>query len=206
MLKALLRPVYRPILQAYREMQHSRSFLLRQMPKGSACAEIGVFKGEFSQQILDQTQPRKLHLIDPWKFQASPEFATSWYGGDKGHDQHYMDLIYEEVRARFQKQILSEVVEIHRKPSVESAADFPANYFDWIYVDGDHRYNAVMEDMLAYRSKVKPGGYVAGDDYESPGWWEGGVKKAVDELISLNVYETVLIKKNQFILRKPLSS
>ena len=123
MLKALLRPVYRPILQAYREMQHSRSFLLRQMPKGSACAEIGVFKGEFSQQILDQTQPRKLHLIDPWKFQASPEFATSWYGGDKGHDQHYMDLIYEEVRTRFQKQILSEVVEIHRKPSVESAAD-----------------------------------------------------------------------------------
>lgn len=173
------------------------------MPGGSVCAEIGVFKGQFSQQILDETHPRKLHLIDPWKFQAVPEFSDSWYGGSKGRDQSYMDSIYEETRERFHPKILSGGVQIHRKPSVEAAADFPDGYFDWIYVDGDHRYEAVLQDLLTYQSKVKKGGFVAGDDYESPGWWEGGVKKAVDELISSKVYETVLIKNNQFILTKP---
>jgi hypothetical protein len=142
-------------------------------------------------------------LIDPWKYQPGPDYAESWYGGDLGHDQRFMDALYEEVLQRFKPQVFSQIVQIHRKPSVEAAADFPADYFDWIYVDGDHRYEAVLEDLLAFRSKVKPGGYVAGDDYGTSGWWEGGVKKAVDELTASRVYEPVLIKNSQFILKKP---
>ena len=38
---------------------------------GDVCAEVGVWKGEFSHYIL-QCKPSKLHLIDPWLHQDFP--------------------------------------------------------------------------------------------------------------------------------------
>jgi hypothetical protein len=49
------------------------------MSKGSVCAEIGVWKGDYSDLILTITSPKKLHLIDPWEFQS--EFSERmWWG------------------------------------------------------------------------------------------------------------------------------
>ena len=42
-------------------------------------------------------------------------------------------------------------------------------YFDWIYIDGNHTYEYVKQDLEGYRPKVKPGGYMAGDDYGTKG-------------------------------------
>lgn len=41
-----------------------RDFLLKQMPKNSICAEVGVYKGKLSERILKLTNPKKLVLID----------------------------------------------------------------------------------------------------------------------------------------------
>ena len=48
--------------------EQQRIALLHQMPRRASCAEIGVWKGEFSDQILSVTDPLKLHLVDPWVF------------------------------------------------------------------------------------------------------------------------------------------
>jgi methyltransferase family protein len=40
----------------------------------------------------------------------------------------------------------------------------PTHYFDWIYVDGDHQYEAVKKGLESYLPKVKPGGFITGDD------------------------------------------
>jgi hypothetical protein len=66
-----------------------RKRLLKMMPKRSICAEIGVWKGDFSQRILDITNPSELHLIDPLMFQ--PSFPSRWYGGVKAANQSDMD-------------------------------------------------------------------------------------------------------------------
>jgi hypothetical protein len=50
--------------------------------------------------------------------------------------------------------------------------------------------------------KVKPHGLVAGDDYGSPGWWQDGVTRAVDEAIASGRFEKLLIDNHQFLLRK----
>jgi predicted O-methyltransferase YrrM len=36
---------------------------------------------------------------------------------------------------------------------------------DWLYIDADHRYEAVVADLEAWVPHVKPGGMILGDDY-----------------------------------------
>ena len=181
-----------------------REWLLEMMPKHSVCAEIGVFWGVFSRLILKMVQPKKLHLIDPWRYQDDPLFARSNYGSGRGKSQDNMDMIYQRIVKKFGQQ---PNVQIHRSPSLECVESFPDNYFDWIYVDGDHRYEGVRKDLEMYYSKVKPGGFVAGDDYarKKTNWTQDGVTRAVDDILASGLYEKVVIKPedHQFVLRKP---
>ncbi len=49
--------------------------------------------------------------------------------------------------------------------------------------------------------KVKPGGIIAGDDYDFCGWWEDGVTRAVDEYVKDTGIEFARLGHNQYILR-----
>ena len=56
---------------------------------------------------------------------------------------------------------------------------------DWVYIDANHRYEYVKENLEIWTPKVKKGGICAGHDYDNPksqgkGW---NVKKAVDEFV-----------------------
>jgi Methyltransferase domain len=199
----MLKRLIAPVLGIVRRNSGSRAFVLRRLPRNSVGAEIGVYKGVFSQEILKLVCPAKLHLIDPWMFQPSPEFSRAWYGGVLGESQAAMDGIYHSVVEKFRPNIVSGEVEVHRGRSAEIVSKFPDQYFDWIYVDGDHRYEGVMQDLKVFLPKLKQGGFVAGDDYHNPGWWNGGVQKAVDEVLSAGIYHKVFIQNNQFLLRKP---
>jgi hypothetical protein len=53
--------------------------------------------------------------------------------------------------------------------------------FDLLFIDADHSYNAVKQDIENWKSKVKKGGVVSGHDYNDP-----QTRRAVDE-----VYEKV---------------
>jgi hypothetical protein len=66
---------------------------------------------------------------------------------------------------------------------------------DLIFLDGDHRYEAVKEDILISMCFLKmPGGILAGHDYGRKDW--PGVKKAVDEMFGVvEVVDTIWIKR-----------
>jgi hypothetical protein len=180
-----------------------RTFLLQRFPGGSIGAEIGVHKGEFSEQILRIVKPRKLHLIDPWKYESSEEYWGTLYGG-KGAPggQVEMDQRYDDVCIRFHRHIRSGRFTVHRGCSAHVCGGFPDEYFDWVYIDGNHVYEFVKSDLELFYPKVKAGGYLAGDDYKLGGWWKGGVKLAVDEFLKNMPVELVEIRSQQFILRK----
>jgi hypothetical protein len=177
-----------------------REWLLKRLPKRAVCAEIGVYEGRFSELILSITRPKKLHLIDPWKYEADPAYERSFYGKSKGHSQARMDGMYESVVKCFK----SKRVEIHRDASAACSSRFPDNYFDWIYIDGNHLYEFVKQDLESYFPKIKSGGIVAGDDYgRDPNRWDkDGVKRAVDEAIDTGLCQKIVIDKNQFMLKK----
>lgn len=169
----------------------------RLIKPGFKCLEIGVWRGDYSAEILQQ-KPGELHLVDPWAFQ--PEFGRKWYGGMKAKQQQDMDAVYDSVVARF-KEELCFGVQIHRGFATELSKIFQDEYFDWIYIDGNHEYDYVLQDLQNYKSKVKKGGFLTGDDYT----WKNDegiltVKKAVELFVKT---ENLKLETHgsQFIIR-----
>ncbi len=162
------------------EIVYGRKFLLEMMPRHSVCAEIGVQKGLFSQEILTEVQPSKLHLIDPWEFEP-PYHAL--------------------VQKKFRDRIASGQVEIHKGKSQHICEQFPDNYFHWIYVDGSHNYTSVRRDLDLYYPKVKMYGFITGDDYRLVEK-RRGLRDAVAEITEKYAMRLILIKNNQYILWK----
>jgi hypothetical protein len=184
-----------------RQRREPRRFLFDLVPKGAVCAEIGVWKGDFSARVLEVVEPAKLHLIDPWAFMNAEVYREARYGGKLAHDQAAMDALYRQVRRRFAGPIGAGVVEVHRGTSAETASVFPDGYFDWVYVDGNHLYEFVRRDLELFELKVKEGGIIAGDDYGVAGWWADGVTRAVDEFVESHGHDVVSLDANQFVLR-----
>ncbi len=163
---------------------------------GFVCAELGVWKGEFAQRLLER-QPAQLHLIDPWLYM--PQYVDRWYGQNRGdgNDQKRMDAIHGDVVRLFAGR---ENVHIHRKTSDEAAATFPPDHFDFVYIDANHSYEFVKRDLELFLPLMKRGGFLTGDDYVFQGCPEGGPGRAVDELVARGGAKLVSVKHNQFIL------
>lgn len=152
-------------------MKNRYRYPLKKINENDICAEIGVWKGDFSSQILKHN-PSELHLIDPWIHQ---DYKKMWYS----IEQEKMDVIYSNVCKRFE---IDSRVKIHRKFSTD--VTFHKEYFDWVYIDGNHTYPMVLKDLEFYFPLVKPGGFLCGDDY---GWTSVdcnlGPKPAVDQFV-----------------------
>jgi hypothetical protein len=64
------------------------------------------------------------------------------------------------------------------KKSIDAINDIEDNSLDYIFIDGDHNYEAVVQDLKNYYSKVKTGGIFAGHDIGSQ-----GVQRALSEFL-----------------------
>ena len=177
----------------------SRDFLLQILPKFSIGIEIGVNEGNFSERILEIVQPKKLYLVDPWKFEA----GESYTAGEIIKDQKTLDVRFQNVSKKFTNEIKNGQIVIKRNISEEILFKFDDNYFDWIYIDGNHFYEFVKKDLELCYPKLKDDGFITGDDYaDDDEWSKNGVKNAVDEFINSNKVEVIELKNYQFILKK----
>jgi len=173
-------------------------FTLNFIQPDSVCAEIGVWKGQFSKEILKR-KPGKLYLIDPWK--SITDIPERWHAAP----QEEMDGIYEEVVKDFDSR---DEVEIIRKFSADAVSGIEDNSLDWIYIDGNHSYEFVKQDLELWWPKLKHGGCICGDDYQEGKYQievlEFGVIKAVDEFTENNSNEIKFFKsqKDQFAIIK----
>ena len=182
----------------------TRKELLQALPKNSIGVEIGCWKGRFSNQILKHVHPSELHLIDPWKYENDKRYRFALYGGRAGN-QKRLDKIYAKVQERLRTHHKSQQIYVHRTTSDEACSLFEPGSLDWVYIDGNHLYKYVKRDLENYWSKLKPGGFLAGDDYGIQGWWDHGVTYAVDEFIKNTECEVLLFKHTQWLLQKPLA-
>lgn len=147
----------------------NREEALRYIPQGCIMAEVGVHKGVFTRKILDVVRPSKLYAIDPWLGDGP---SQSWYG----ISQDEMDARFHNCVKKFAND--PEVCFIRAKSEVivDGLTDCEA-----IYIDGDHRYEAVKMDIeCALDAGIR---IIILDDCRPGGWWKGGVLKAQQELL-----------------------
>jgi hypothetical protein len=156
-----------------------RAQFLGKMPKGGLAIEIGVWRGEFSRKILDTIQPEKLCLIDPWKNFA--EHDDKAFSGRE--EDETMDAIHAGVCRLYAAEIKAKSVVVMREMSADALMKFADDTISFAYVDGDHSYQGVKNDLAALFPKMMAGGVMAFDDYHRRGWWGDGVLRAIHEFI-----------------------
>lgn len=113
-----------------------------------AGAEVGVEHGRFAATICRAARGVALKCVDPWR-------AFSH------HTDAEMEDIYQNARLRLDRF----GVEFIRKPSLEAVRDVADGSLDFVYVDGLHDFDSVIQDVIQWSAKVRPGGIVAGHDY-----------------------------------------
>jgi len=170
----------------------TRTQILRFLPEGGEVAEIGVANGDFSQDILAQARPRKLHLIDPWERQDRADYERD----PSNVSAPEQDQRFNAVRARFRGEIERGVVAVHREYSNNAAKEFADGQLDWVYVDGMHTVEAAYDDLVAYAPKVRAEGFIIGHDYTNhvqARQWNFGVVDAVNRFVLERGYEFVAL-------------
>jgi len=114
-------------------------------------AEIGVYRGEYSQVLLDKNPNLKLYLVDPW-------FTVEF--GDYSNK--------EKQRRNFsltRQNLVGRNVEYIVKSSHDALTNIPDASLDFVYIDGSHYFDDVMFDLIEWTKKVRVGGIVSGHDY-----------------------------------------
>jgi SAM-dependent methyltransferase len=176
---------------------YDRWRLLRRLPQGGTCAEVGVWKGENAAAILRTNKPRTLYLIDPWEHQ--PEYTKAMYGG-RAAGQQEMDAIHTAVERRFAREVSDSRVHVWRMRSSDAPEKLHDVRLDWAWIDGDHTYEAVKADLESFARVLAPGGYLAGDDYML-GWWGNDVIRAVDEFAAAHRCQLDIIGSQHFLIK-----
>ena len=131
-------------------------------------AEIGVRKGLNARSILKELNIKKLYLIDVW---------DNYNGGDGIWSN--MEEIYESILNEFGKD---ERVQIIKDLSENAVRLIDDKSLDFVYIDGNHSYDYVLQDIELWTPKIKKYGFIAGHDFEL----DSDVSKAVSKFCSEN--------------------
>jgi Methyltransferase domain len=76
---------------------------------------------------------------------------------------------------------LVDTIQLVISDSVGAAGLFADNSLAWVHIDARHDYVSVAADIKAWAPKVRPEGWLSGDDYHAE-WWPGVVSAVSDTL------------------------
>jgi len=148
----------------------NREEILKLMPQGGVCAEVGTQTGGFAKLILAHLRPAKLHIFD-------------------------IDFTPFD-RPAFAPLIQDGIIELHKGDSSSCLARHPDQSFDFIYIDGDHAYEGVRKDLAAAGQKIKADGWIVCNDYTLYSPLEKiqyGVYRAVNEFCWQHGFEIAFL-------------
>lgn len=143
---------------------------------------------------LVQREDLKLYMVDNWV--GREEYAHLGYGAANQADNKALAIAQTAWAA-------SRVVVIHQ-PSVEAAKEFLDGALDFVFIDANHSYAAVKEDIEAWLPKLKPGALLSGHDYANLDDACGlEVQRAVDEAVAAHGWTLERGKQTTWFVRLP---
>jgi len=139
-------------------------------------AEIGVKLGKYSEALCKAIPGLKLKCVDPYL--PGPE--VEWDDA-------------EDFFGKALKLLKDYDAEIIKKTSRHAAAeDVPKWSLDFVYIDANHEFNHVMQDIIIWSERVRKGGIVSGHDYDND-----DVKTAVDAYVKIHGYNLYITDKGK---------
>lgn len=153
----------------------------------SVGAEIGVYSGEYTEVLC--RAGLKVFGIDPWI-------------NYKDYRKHPKELPYNELEDITRKRLNSYDCVLIKKTSMEALDDIPDESLDFVYIDGNHSFPYIAQDIYEWNRKVKIGGVISGHDYfngnHNPYWIRiCHVKYAVDISAKIFGIESFYILKGR---------
>ena len=115
-------------------------------------AEIGVASGLHAETLCNHNSNLHLYCVDAW---------TRWPG--------YIDYTGGRLQT-FKKEALERLEPYHctiiEKLSMEAVKEFADGSLDFVYIDGAHDFQSVVNDVCEWTKKVRPGGIIYGHDFK----------------------------------------
>lgn len=150
-------------------------------------AEIGVEQGMYSQEICKNNPGVELYCIDPWEAYS-----------------RYLDRVLQPKLDRYYTETLDRLApygcKTVRKPSMEAVKDFAPDSLDFVFIDGNHEFEYVVNDIISWAKIVRPGGILAGHDYKPEGQ-EKRTPLPFHVIQAVNAYTDAYKIKPWFIIR-----
>lgn len=165
-------------MQGWCNFENLYSEIADWIPDGGTWVEVGVYAGKsFSFGIVEcLNRGKKIDFVavdkfpDEWIYDIRPDGQTVWDKFEKG---------MAPLAGHFR---------VIKGLSVEVAEQFADGSVDFVFIDAEHTYDAVKADIEAWTRKVKPGGIIAGHDYDD--YWQGLIQ-AVNEAFGDRVQRVV---------------
>ena len=127
--------------------------------KGLVGVEIGVCGGEHALSLLKTLKIDKLFLIDPYEM-----YETYVNGEGKNYGTTQLPLSDTYIQALNLLKPFEECVRWIKKLSDDAVKEIHEP-LDFVYVDGNHDYDFVKNDIENYYPLLKKGGVMGGHDF-----------------------------------------
>lgn len=126
--------------------------------------EVGTHRGEFSYQFLSIWKGKRLYCVDPWTipegYEEQAKLLPQTHGRDREDDYTHA---FKLLSNRFGDRVL-----FFKMTSEQTVEEFPLSVLlDFVYIDGDHRYDMVLADLERWYPYIRRGGLLAGHDFIS---------------------------------------
>jgi predicted O-methyltransferase YrrM len=132
--------------------------------------EIGTSSGPFAERICKIMPLVKLYCVDSWMV------YDEWIECKK---QAKLDQHYEVAKAR----LAPYNCELIKGFSRDAAKNFKDNSLDFVFIDANHSFEAVIEDIAIWTKKVKPGGIISGHDFWNSSEGYGYIKLDIERFV-----------------------
>jgi hypothetical protein len=165
-------PALTPVLKTRRDLH----LLVRHLRLQGLGVEVGVMEGVYTEYLARETG-LTIYGVDAWRSFDEHDYQDGNNADDDIQNKRYIKAA---------RRLAGLNARLIREESVPAANQFDRGSLVLVYIDANHRYERVMQDLLAWYPKLARGGIFAGHDYLDCDRYEPyrlrcDVKRAVDE-------------------------
>jgi len=175
----------------------TRIEMIASLPKGSSIAEVGVWRGYFSNEILSLPNLNHVWLVDSWR--KRDDYNDPLADPSVDHEANYLETL-ENIQGHRHGGRYA-IMRMDSLGAAEMAFENRVT-FDGVFLDAAHDYDSVLADLRAWSRVMSPSASIMGHDFcdDHPtavkyGW---GVQKAVAQFCKETDWKLVAVSEEEF--------